>query len=108
MLIIVFVPRQEKGVTVIHSQDHPLNDTYSLSFRQRLESSFKARGVEFVFNDAVEFPAEPGTVTTKKGAEITADLVVRFSYVPSNVSAPCSLLYCIRLIPEVHHRAHPT
>lgn len=66
----------EKKVTIVHGDSKPLNNAYPDKFRDALERSLRARGVEFMFNEYIDVIPEPGVsrVTTRSGKTITADL----------------------------------
>jgi NADH dehydrogenase FAD-containing subunit len=64
-------------VTIVHSAAEAMNNTYPDKFRKRLEKDFRARGVDFIFNDYIDDFEQTGTITTRNGKQIGADLVVR-------------------------------
>lgn len=58
-----------------------LNAAYSEKYRRRVESEFRARGVEVILEDRVDdlTPPTEGKITTRKGKIIECDLMVRSS-----------------------------
>ncbi|KAI0365681.1 FAD/NAD-P-binding domain-containing protein [Pilatotrama ljubarskyi] len=69
----------EKKVTVVHSENLLLNDTYPDKFRKDIERRARLRGIDFILGDKLDVPPE-GTVgvTTHNGKQISdADLVVQ-------------------------------
>ncbi|KAJ3518632.1 hypothetical protein NMY22_g13576 [Coprinellus aureogranulatus] len=71
-----FFPR--KSVTIVHAQDQLVNAAYPKKFRTQLLRRIRKTGAEVVLDDYVDStePSEDGTVTTRKGRKIKADLVV--------------------------------
>ncbi|KAI0068109.1 FAD/NAD-P-binding domain-containing protein [Artomyces pyxidatus] len=69
----------DKKVTLVHGGAQLLNDAYPEKYRKRLEKDVRGRGVEIVFNDYIDDdkPSEAGTITTRKGKVLKADLVVQ-------------------------------
>jgi NADH dehydrogenase FAD-containing subunit len=70
---------QDKEVTIVHGDSILLNSTYPARYRNGLQKSIRARGVNIVLDDFVdEIPAPgPASIKTRKGVVIEADLVVR-------------------------------
>ncbi|KAI0354848.1 FAD/NAD-P-binding domain-containing protein [Trametes cingulata] len=69
----------KKKVTVVHSENLLLNDTYPDKFRKDIERRARLRGIDFILGDKLDVPPE-GTigVTTHNGKQIPdADLVVQ-------------------------------
>ncbi|KIY63390.1 FAD/NAD(P)-binding domain-containing protein [Cylindrobasidium torrendii FP15055 ss-10] len=68
----------EKEVTIVHSSDMLLNDAYSDNFRNRAADALKAFGIKLVLGDRIngELPKGATSVTTAKGEQLAADLVV--------------------------------
>lgn len=69
----------KKKVTIVHAADQLLNKTYPDKFRKRTEKDITARGIEVVYNDYIDDFSQTGTVTTRNGKKINADLVVSFT-----------------------------
>jgi len=68
---------QRKNVTIVHSQELPLNDTYPKSWREKVAKQFVDRGVKFVLGDYLDdLEIKDGYVTTRGNKSIPADLVV--------------------------------
>jgi NADH dehydrogenase FAD-containing subunit len=66
-----------KKVTIVQGSDHLLNATYPDKYRQRLDDSVNARGIQVLFNDYVdEIPTAGQAVTTRYGKKLNADFVV--------------------------------
>ncbi|KAI0642896.1 FAD/NAD-P-binding domain-containing protein [Trametes meyenii] len=68
----------KKKVTIVHSEQLPVNDTYPEKFRKNIERRARQFGIDFIFGDKLDIPPE-GTVgvTTQNGKQIPdADLVV--------------------------------
>ncbi|CDO72240.1 hypothetical protein BN946_scf184970.g92 [Trametes cinnabarina] len=69
---------QKKKVTLVHSENLLLNDTYPDKFRKDIEQRVRRKGISLILGDKLDIPPE-GTVgvTTEKGKELPdADLVV--------------------------------
>ncbi|KAG5635072.1 hypothetical protein H0H81_012541 [Sphagnurus paluster] len=70
----------EKKVTIVQGDKMLLNDAYPVKARKAMESSVRARGIELILDDYVDF-AETETVngiSTRSGTKLsTADLVVQ-------------------------------
>jgi NADH dehydrogenase FAD-containing subunit len=71
-----------KKVTVIHGGDQLMNKTYPVKFRKALFNAITKMGVQVILGDKISPTVVPegGFVTTEKGQQIEADLVVS-SYV---------------------------
>lgn len=69
-------------MTIVHSNNALLNDTYPAKFRTRVASSLTTRGIKIVYGDYVDdFPTEKvSSITTRNGAKLNADLVVSTHY----------------------------
>jgi apoptosis-inducing factor 2 len=68
---------QETKVTLVHSQDKLFTAAYPDKFRNWTLTRIQRSGVNVVLNDAIEnVEISAGSVTTKKGKAIKADLVV--------------------------------
>ncbi|KAI8986166.1 FAD/NAD-P-binding domain-containing protein [Trametes punicea] len=68
-----------KKVTIVHSDNLLVNDTYPEKFRRDIEHRARLRGIDFILGDRLDIPPE-GTVgvTTYNGKRIPdADLVVQ-------------------------------
>ncbi|KAG8904173.1 hypothetical protein FRB99_002121 [Tulasnella sp. 403] len=66
-----------KRVTIVHSQDYLLNDVYPDKFRKRVVDKARANGTDVILNDRASVPqGQYSSVTTEKGVNIEADLVV--------------------------------
>lgn len=73
---------QDATVTLVHSQDKLFNAAYPDKFRRWALTRIRRGGVNVVLDDAVEnVEISAGSVTTKKGKAIKADLVVSASFV---------------------------
>jgi NADH dehydrogenase FAD-containing subunit len=72
---------QNTEVTIVHGGSKLLNNTYPDKFRNALERSIRARGVDIILNDYVDNIPDSGVsrVTTRSGKTIAADLVVSVS-----------------------------
>ncbi|KAJ7038797.1 FAD/NAD(P)-binding domain-containing protein [Mycena alexandri] len=68
----------EKKVTIVHGANGVTNATYPKKFRNGLEKSLRARGIDLILNDYVDEipPPGPATITTRNGSRLEADLVV--------------------------------
>ncbi|KAJ7897039.1 FAD/NAD(P)-binding domain-containing protein [Mycena olivaceomarginata] len=68
----------DKEVTIVHGDSILLNSAYPARYRNGLQKSIRARGVNIVLDDFVdEIPAPgPASIKTRKGVVIEADLVV--------------------------------
>ncbi|RXW20583.1 hypothetical protein EST38_g5269 [Candolleomyces aberdarensis] len=66
-----------KPITIVHSEELPLNPVYPDKVRRKVLSGLQKHGISFVGKDRVEnfTPSEDGQVTTKNGKVINADLV---------------------------------
>jgi hypothetical protein len=70
---------QDKKVTIVHGDKHLLNPTYPDKARTAAESSVRARGIELVLNDYIDFAEtqEVEGISTRSGKLLEgADLVV--------------------------------
>ncbi|KAI0068110.1 FAD/NAD(P)-binding domain-containing protein [Artomyces pyxidatus] len=69
----------DKKVIIVHGGSQLLNDTYPEKYRERIEQDVRSRNVQIVFNDYVDDdkPNEAGTITTRNGKVLQADLVVQ-------------------------------
>lgn len=87
---IFFRLLQTKRVTLVHGQQQLLNDTYPNRYRDSLLTRVKKTGADVVLGDYVDAtePSSDGTITTRKGKQLRADLVVS-----------CLALYDIVMIP---------
>ncbi|KAI0045633.1 FAD/NAD-P-binding domain-containing protein [Auriscalpium vulgare] len=67
----------DKKVTIVQSGKLPLHKIYPDHFRKRIATECQLRGIDFVFEDYLdqEVP-ENGTVKTRNGKMLTADLVI--------------------------------
>jgi apoptosis-inducing factor 2 len=68
-------------VTIVQGGDALLNKTYPDKFRTRAGANVTERGVDIVYNDYIDefssdFATADGSVTTRHGKKIKADLVV--------------------------------
>jgi apoptosis-inducing factor 2 len=70
-------------VTIVQGLDGLLHDTYPVRFRKYVAEGLTARGVEIVYDDFIDafapesdFRPPSGSVTTRRGRTIAADLVV--------------------------------
>ncbi|KDQ14039.1 hypothetical protein BOTBODRAFT_110675 [Botryobasidium botryosum FD-172 SS1] len=65
-------------VHIVHAQPLLLNDTYPAKVRKAIASQLESKGVKLHLGDLVtEIPAtESGTVVTKKGVRLSADLFI--------------------------------
>ncbi|KAJ7112409.1 hypothetical protein C8R43DRAFT_1040589 [Mycena crocata] len=84
----------EKPVTIVHSGAQLLNSTYPDKFRARLEASLRGRGVQIILNDHVgNLPdrSGPGSVTTRQGLNLEADLILPTWGGRPNTEFICSL-----------------
>ena len=70
--------QQEKKITIVQGDSKLVNKTYPNKFRDALDKSLRARGVDIVYNDFIDnFPAEGVVgVTTRNGKNLDADVVV--------------------------------
>ncbi|KAJ7438338.1 hypothetical protein FB451DRAFT_1152111 [Mycena latifolia] len=70
----------EKEVSIVHGQRLLLNDTYPDKFRTAVAGGLTERGIKLHLNEFAEnVPTEagPGTVLTRGGRELSADLIVK-------------------------------
>ncbi|VDB94139.1 unnamed protein product [Peniophora sp. CBMAI 1063] len=67
----------EKSTTIVQSRNLPFTNAYPDSFRSRILSEAREAGIEFVLEDYLD-EAEPhdGHVTTRKGQQLRADLII--------------------------------
>ncbi|KAG8950634.1 hypothetical protein FRC04_007258 [Tulasnella sp. 424] len=66
-----------KHVTLIHAEEELLNATYPPKFRKTVTANLKSYGVNVILDDKATISTEPYTsVTTEKGQNVAADLVV--------------------------------
>ncbi|KAI0263522.1 FAD/NAD-P-binding domain-containing protein [Gloeopeniophorella convolvens] len=63
-------------VTIVHSNSHLLSNTFPDKFRDAMRDDLEACGIEVILDDRIEDLGVTGTVTTRKGRQIEADLVV--------------------------------
>lgn len=70
---------QDKNVTIVHSETQLLNSAYPDKFRRAVLAAVEQTGTNVVLGDRVEHsvPLQDGTVTTRQGAKIKTDLIVR-------------------------------
>ncbi|KAI0925018.1 hypothetical protein AcW2_005722 [Taiwanofungus camphoratus] len=69
----------DKKITIIQADKMLLNPTYPHRYRQDIERRVRARGIDIIFDDLVDYIPELGTVgiVTRSGRTVpTADLVV--------------------------------
>ncbi|KZP31536.1 FAD/NAD(P)-binding domain-containing protein [Athelia psychrophila] len=70
-----------KNVTIVHGGTMLMNDTYPAHFRAAVAAGLTARGISIVYSDRVVGPPKEhehvsGTITTRNGASLDADLVL--------------------------------
>jgi len=67
-----------KKVTIVQGDSGLLNGTYPAKFRKDIEARIRKRGIELVLDDYIDVipPPGAGSVTTRKGKVLPADLVV--------------------------------
>ncbi|KAF5313576.1 hypothetical protein D9611_010179 [Ephemerocybe angulata] len=67
-----------KSVTLAHGQAKLINDTYPDKYRSKLLARVNKTGTEVVLNEYVDAtePSEDGTVTTRSGKKLKADLII--------------------------------
>ena len=87
---------QNKSVTIVQSRSLPFNDVYNDSFRKRVLKVCQSIGINFIFEDYLD-ATEPtnGTITTRKGKTLRADVVVRLA-VDISCDSVCSTLRFMR------------
>ncbi|KAJ3522703.1 hypothetical protein NMY22_g11775 [Coprinellus aureogranulatus] len=67
----------DKNITVVHSKDLLLNETYPDYWRRQIIASLQKRGINVVLSDRLEdLEPKDGKVTTRSGKTIPADLVI--------------------------------
>ena len=68
------------NVTIVHASNLLMNDTYSTSFRESLNSRVKQHGVRLILGDRLNIPPEGQTrATTSNGVVMEADVFVRMN-----------------------------
>jgi NADH dehydrogenase FAD-containing subunit len=69
---------QNKKVTIVHKEDLLLNEAYPKSFRKDVAKSMRKRDIDLVFDDYIDDLdiSEAGTIKTRSGKRIIADLVL--------------------------------
>jgi NADH dehydrogenase FAD-containing subunit len=68
----------ERKVTIVHSDRLLLNNAYPDNFRRAAEKSVASRGVEIVLDDFIDHQVPvDGTISTRSGKILKADLVVQ-------------------------------
>ena len=87
---------QSKSVTIVQSRSLPFNNVYNDSFRKRALQVCQSIGINFIFEDYLD-ATEPtnGTITTRKGKSLRADVVVRLA-VSLKCNPVCSTLRFMR------------
>ncbi|KZV94359.1 FAD/NAD(P)-binding domain-containing protein [Exidia glandulosa HHB12029] len=68
----------DKTVTIVQKDAHLLNGTYPDRWRLRVDQKLLDRGVKLVTDDVIDTPepSSSGTVTTRKGTVLAADLII--------------------------------
>ncbi|TFK21470.1 FAD/NAD(P)-binding domain-containing protein [Coprinopsis marcescibilis] len=113
--ILDFFPN--KRVTLVHNQDNLLNNTYPERFRQAALARVRKTGTEVILGDRLEElePSSVGTVRTKKGRTIHADLVIPTWGARPNTelvrkslgSEALSLTGHVKVLPTLQLASHP-
>lgn len=65
-------------MTIVHGQELLLNEAYPKYFRKDVAKDIRKRDVEVILNDWVDDMdiSEAGTIRTRNGRKLVADLVV--------------------------------
>ncbi|KAJ3534618.1 hypothetical protein NMY22_g6850 [Coprinellus aureogranulatus] len=67
----------DKEITIVHSKQLLLNDTYPDRWRRQVATSLEKRGIKLVLGDRLDdLQPKEGRVTTRSGKVIEADLVL--------------------------------
>ncbi|KAJ3522702.1 hypothetical protein NMY22_g11776 [Coprinellus aureogranulatus] len=99
----------DKEITIVHSKQLLLNDTYPDRWRRQVATSLEKRGVKLVLGDRLDdLQPKEGRVTTRSGKVIEADLVL-----PTRGPRPNTDFIASSLGPEVvtstgHVKVAPT
>ncbi|TFK24562.1 FAD/NAD(P)-binding domain-containing protein [Coprinopsis marcescibilis] len=106
-----------KKVTIVHNQDALLNETYPEKFRRAALVRVQKTGAQVVLDDRLEElePSESGTVKTKKGKTIQADLVIptwggrpNTEFIGSSLGADAlSTTGHVKVLPTLQLASHP-
>ncbi|EDR06302.1 uncharacterized protein LACBIDRAFT_294694 [Laccaria bicolor S238N-H82] len=107
----------EKEVTIVHNQGILLNDAYPEKWRKALTKRVQKGGVQLVLEDHIDdiVPSQDGTVKTRKGKKITADLVVpcrggrpNTSFIASSLGSDVlSSAGRVKVLPTLQLPSHP-
>ncbi|KZV96818.1 FAD/NAD(P)-binding domain-containing protein [Exidia glandulosa HHB12029] len=84
----------DKSVTMVQKDAHLLNATYPDKWRLRVDKMLRDGGVKLVTDDVIdasELSSDTGTVTTRKGAVIHADLIIPCVGTRPNTDFVCTL-----------------
>ena len=76
-ILVPFI--KDKEITIIHRETHLLGPIYPDKFRTGVDKKWSDRGIQLILGDEiVSFPQGPSTsITTTKGEEVAAEVVVR-------------------------------
>ncbi|KAF8624377.1 hypothetical protein AX15_005906 [Amanita polypyramis BW_CC] len=67
----------DKDITIVHSQELPMNDYYPEKWRKVLDRRIRKQGIKLIVNDFLDdLTIDNHTVTTRNGETLIADLVV--------------------------------
>ncbi|KAJ2917714.1 hypothetical protein MD484_g2705, partial [Candolleomyces efflorescens] len=99
-----------KRVTLVHGQQQLLNDTYPNRYRDPLLTSVRKIGADVILGDYVDDtePSSDGTITTRKGKQLHADLVIPTRGGRPNTSTISASLGADVLTSTGHVKVHPT
>ncbi|KIK00638.1 hypothetical protein K443DRAFT_679005 [Laccaria amethystina LaAM-08-1] len=107
----------EKEVTIVHNQAILLNGAYPEKWRKTLTKRVQKGGVQLVLDDQIDdvVPGQDGTVKTRKGKKITADLVVpcrggrpNTGFIASSLGADVlSSAGRVKVLPTLQLQNHP-
>ncbi|EFI27389.1 hypothetical protein CC1G_14860 [Coprinopsis cinerea okayama7 len=99
-----------KKVTIVQGESKLLNDTYPDKWRDAILARVKRGGVDVILDDLLDQtePSSDGTVTTRKGQSIKADLIVPTWGGRPNTSFIKEFLGTDSLTPTGHVKVKPT